>query len=68
MMTNKKTCVVAIHFDNTKQCLENFSFIYIEQIKDSTNIDSKILTREAYWTMQLRTLVTTFWSKQKMQI
>ena len=56
MKTNKKTCEVAVHFNNTEHCLENFSFVCIEQINDSTNVDSKLLTREAYWTMQLRTL------------
>ena len=55
-MTNKKTCEVAIHFSNTKHCLENFSFICVEQIMDSTNTDSKLLTRQAYWTMLLRAL------------
>ena len=48
MMTNKKTCEVAVHFNNTEHCLENFSFICIEQIKDAINTDSKLLTREAY--------------------
>ena len=55
MKTNKKTCEVAVHFNYTEHRLENFSFVCIAQSNDSTNVDSKLLTREAYWTMQLRT-------------
>ena len=52
MKTNKKTCEVAIHFNSTPHSLTGFQFICIEQVQK----DSLLITREAYWTAQLRTL------------
>lgn len=56
MKTNKKTCEVAIHFNSTPHTLSDFQFICIEKILQQTDIESKLITREAYWTAQLRTL------------
>jgi len=54
--TNKKTCEVAIHFNNNNHDITDLKFIIVEAIRDSTDIDKKLLTREAYWTAQLNTL------------
>ena len=59
MLTNKKTCEVAVHFNRTEHSLSDFSFIGIEQIyniKDTSIIDKRLLTREAYWSAQLCTM------------
>ena len=59
MLTNKKTCELAIHFNCTKHVVSDISFIVIERITSQGNaalIDKLLLTREAYWTAQLCTL------------
>ena len=61
MLTNKKTCELAVHFNNycTKHKISEISFILIEKITsqgDAAHIDRFLLTREAYWTVQLCTL------------
>ena len=56
MKTNKKTCEVAIHFNAIQHQLSDFKFICIEKIVNQENIENKLITREAYWTVQLRTL------------
>ena len=58
MLTNKKTCELAVHFNCTKHEISEISFIVIEKIAtqgDAAHIDRLLLTREAYWTAQLRT-------------
>ena len=56
MRTNKKTCEVAIHFNQSPHSLSDFNFLPFELITDTIDIDKKLLTREAYWTAQLHTL------------
>ena len=58
MLTNKKTCELAVHFNYTKHEISKISFIVIEKIisqGDVAHIDRLLLTREAYWTAQLCT-------------
>ena len=59
MLTNKKTCEVAVHYNSMEHCLSDFSFIGIEQINNNNVVnttDKRLLTREAYWSAQLCTL------------
>ena len=56
MKTNKKTCEVAAHFNSTPHALFDFQFICIEKISQQANTESRLITREAYWTAQLGTL------------
>ena len=58
MKTHKRTCEVAIHFNNSQHNLSGLEFIVIEQVyKNSSkyNLDELLLTREAYWQAQLCT-------------
>lgn len=55
MLKNKRTCELAIHFNNSEHEISQISFIIIEQI-NSLHLDQLLLTREAYWTAQLFTL------------
>ena len=53
MLNNKRTCELAVHFNNLRHDISQISFIVIEQItkfKNSTHLDQLLLTREAYWT------------------
>mgnify|MGYP001795729604 CR=1 FL=1 len=61
MQTNKKTCKIAIHFNSTPHSLTDFQFIFIEQVDK----DNLLITREAYWTAQLRTLRTFGFNKRQ---
>ena len=59
MLTNKKTCELAVHFNRIEHDISEISFIVIEKITsqgDAAYIDRLLLTREAYWTAQLCTL------------
>ena len=59
MLTNKKTCELAVHFNCIEHDISGISFIVIEKIAsqgDAAYIDRLLLTREAYWTAQLCTL------------
>ena len=59
MLTNKKTCELAVHFNCTRHEISEINFIVIEQITSqgvAAYIDKLLLTREAYWTSQLFTL------------
>ena len=59
MLTNKKTCEFAVHFNCTKHEISEISFSVIEKITsqgDAAHINRLSLTREAYWTTQLCTL------------
>ena len=59
MITNKKTCEVAVHFNNTPHSLQEFSFQCIDQITHTNpqvGIDKLLITKEAYWSAQLFTL------------
>jgi len=59
MLTNKKTCELAVHFNCTRHEISEINSIVIEQITNqggAAYIDKLLLTREAYWTSQLFTL------------
>ena len=56
MVTDKKTCEVAAHFNRTPHNLSDFSFIPFEKILDTYDTERKLLNREIYWTAQLYTL------------
>ena len=58
MKTNKKTCEVAIHFNQTPHVLSNFTFQCIDQIQNSVSEDTEklLITKEAYWSAQLFSL------------
>ena len=58
LKTSTKTCKFAIRFNSTPHALSDFQFIFIEKILQQADIESnsKLNTREAYWTVQIRTL------------
>ena len=59
MLKNKRTCELAIHFNNSEHEISQINFIVIEQIRsfeNSLHLEQLLLTREAYWTAQLFTL------------
>ena len=60
MITKKKTCEVAVHFNKTPHDLSDFSFQCIDQVQgtanNSTNIEKLLITKEAYWSAQLFSL------------
>ena len=55
MITKKRTCEVAVHFNREPHQLSDFSFTGIEQVHNTSDMNSndKLLTREAYWSAQL---------------
>ena len=55
MLTKKKTCEVAIHFNSKPHKLSDFSFLVIESLYKLDNIERNLLNREAYWCHQLFT-------------
>ena len=60
MVTNKKTCEVAVHFNKTPHDLSDFSFQCIDQVQPTANnsrdIEKLLITKEAYWSSQLFSL------------
>ena len=57
MLHNKRSCEVAIHFNNTPHTLSDFNFIVIEKLMNTHgDLDANLLKREAYWAAQLHTL------------
>ena len=59
MINNKETCELAIHFNCSHHEIHQSSFIIIEKNlnhKSCTHLEQLLLTREAYWTLQLFTL------------
>ena len=62
MVTNKKSCEAAVHFNSTSHSLQDFSFQCIDQIShDCTQVDKLLITKEAYWSAQLFTLNHLFY-------
>ena len=59
MKTNKKTCKVALHFNRTTHTLSDFTFQCIDQIQTNTSQDTEklLITKEAYWSAQLFSLL-----------
>ena len=56
MLTNKKTCELAVHYNKTPHNLKDFTFLPIEQIYQTNDNNKALLLREAYWMAQLQTL------------
>ena len=59
MLKNKRTCELAIHFNDSEHEISQISFIIIEQIRSFENslyLERLLLIREAYWAAQLFTL------------
>ena len=57
MVTNKKPCEVAVHFNSIPHSLQDFSFQCIDQISHNcTQVDKFLIANEAYWSAQLFTL------------
>ena len=60
MITKKKTCEVAVHFNKTPHDLSDFSFQCIDQVQttvnNSYNIEKLLIFKEAYWSAQLFSL------------
>ena len=60
MVTNKRSCEVAIHFNKEPHTLAHFEFVIIEQLcnlnVNNNSIDDRLLTREAFWCAQLCTM------------
>ena len=59
MLKNKRTCELAIHFNNSEHEISQINFIIIEQIRsfeNSLHLEQLLLTREAYWSAQSFTL------------
>ena len=60
MITKKRTCEVAIHFNKEPHALADFEFLVIEQLCNlsfnNNSLDDRLLTREAFWCAQLCTL------------
>ena len=57
MLRNKRSCEVAIHFNDTPHTLQDFKFIVIEGLQNTHgDLDGNLLKREAYWAAQLHTL------------
>lgn len=60
MVTNKKSCEVAVHLNGISHSLQDFSFQCIDQISNTYRqggIDKILVTKEAYWSAQRFTLV-----------
>ena len=58
MLKNKRTCELAIHFNDSEHEISQINFIIIEQIRsfeNSSHLERLLLTR-TYWTAQLFTL------------
>ena len=60
MVTKKRTCEIAIHFNKEPRALADFEFLIIEQLYNRSvnknSLDDRLLTREAFWCPQLCTL------------
>ena len=60
MITKKRTCEVAIHFNKEPHALQDFEFLIIEQLCNlsakTNTLDDRLLTRQAFWWAQLSTL------------
>ena len=57
MITKKRPCEVAIHFNKEPHALADFEFLIIEQLcnlsYNNNSLDGRLLTREAFWCAQL---------------
>ena len=68
MLTNKKTCEVAVHFNKIPHTLGDFTFQCIDQVQAQNNseeIERLLITKEAYWSAQLFSLAPHGLNKRK---
>ena len=68
MLTKKTTCEVAIHFTRIPHTLGDFPFQCIDQVQapsGSEEIDRLLITKEAYWSIQLLSLAPHGLNKRK---
>jgi hypothetical protein len=51
MLTDKKVCEVAVHFNENKHEFKDLEFVPIEKVDlvNGENTNNPLLTREAYW-------------------
>ena len=68
MLINKTSCEVAVHFNKIPHTLDDFSFQCIHQVQapnSSEEINRLLITKEAYWSAHLFSLVTHGLNKRK---
>ena len=56
LINNKSRCELAVHFNSKPHNLEHIRFIIIEKIRSTSNVDTILTKREAYWMAQLCTM------------
>ena len=58
MLTDKKVCEMAVHFNENKHEFKDLEFVAIEKVDlvNGENANNPLLTREAYWMAQLCTI------------
>jgi hypothetical protein len=58
MLTDKKVCEMAVHFNENKHEFQDLDFVAIEKVDlvNGENANNPLLTREAYWMVQLCTI------------
>ena len=58
MLTDKKVCEMAVHFNENKHEFKDLEFVAIEKVDlvNGENASNPLLTREAYWMAQLCTI------------
>ena len=58
MLTDKKVCEMAVHFNDNKHEFKDLEFVAIEKVDlvNGENANNPLLTREAYWMAQLCTI------------
>ncbi len=58
MLTDKKVCEMAVHFNENKHEFKDLEFLAIEKVDlvNGQDNNSPLLTREAYWMAQLCTI------------
>ena len=59
MITNTKSCEVAVYFNSISHSLQYFSFQCLDQINETNRrdgIEKLLVTKELYWSAQLFTL------------
>ena len=68
MLTNEKSCEVAVHFNKIPHNLGDFSFQCIDQVQahnKSEEIERLLITKEAYWSAQLFSLASYGLNKRR---
>ena len=68
ILTNKRTCEVAIHFTRIPHTVGDFLFQCNDQVQapsGSEKIDRLLITKQAYWSAQLFSLAPHGLNKRK---